>query len=156
MNFKHLAIAALLAVGAVAGFAGDRVKLEFNFYDSDAEIVPVGELPDGVSLGKKVPFQDKKLYGFATPLMIHLDKASKLDLKFVIKGKAGRIKPSVFPCRRQDGVKPVIEVLEFVFCGTSCAKTPFKCTGWTGTGICIDVDDGETVTLKAEFKAPAE
>ena len=115
MNIKHWAIAALLAFCASAGFAGDRIKLEFNFYDSDAEIVPVGKLPDGVSLGKKVPFQVKNLYGFATPLMVHLDKASKLDLKFVVRGKGGMIKPSVFPCRRQNGVKPVIEVLEFVF-----------------------------------------
>ena len=152
MGKKLFAIAALLTAFAVTGFA-DYIKIDLNFWGSDAEIVPVDKLPDGVALWKKLPFHNKNLYGFAHPIMINLDKVQKIDIKFVIKGKAGTIKPSLMLCRRKDGKLPVIECPEFVFNDEASPKVPFQCTGWTGMGVSAEVSDGDTITLKAEFKS---
>ena len=156
MSKKFFAVAILLSVFAVTGFAGDWLRIDLNFWGSDAAIIAVGKLPDGVSLGKKIPFHDTKLYGFSTPIFVDLDKAQKFDIKLVIKGKAGTIKPSIMPCRRKDGKPPVVECLEFVFNEEASPKAPFQCTGWTGMGVTAEVSDGDTITFKAEFKSATE
>lgn len=152
MKLKTLALAVALTALAAAASAGDVVRLDFNFWGSDADVVPVGKLPAGVWLGKKAPFNNKKLYGFATPVFIDIAKAPKIELKFTVKGKSGVIKPSVMPCRGKDGKTPAIECAEFEFNGEVSPKAPLEFSDWTNTGLKSEVDDGDTVTLKAEFK----
>ena len=151
-----IAFVSLFTIGTTLFAGGDWLRIDFNFWGSDAAIVVDGKLPEGVSLGKKIPFHDKKLYGFSTPLLIDLDKAHKLDVKFVIKGKAGKIVPSMMPCRRKDGKPAVIECPVFVFNGEVSPKVPFQCTGWTSMGISAEVEDGDVVKFKAEFKSATE
>ena len=155
MKLRTLAVAVMLTAFAAAGFAGDIVRLDFNFWGSDAAIVPVGKLPPGVWLGKKGPFNDRKLYGFATPLFIDISKTPKFELKFTIKGKSGRIVPSVMPCRGKDGKTPMIECLSFEFNDDASPKAPLKFSGWTNMGLKAEVEDGDTITLKVEFKPVA-
>ena len=156
MKIKTLVVAVLLTALAAAGFAGDIVRLDFNFWGSDADVVPVGKLPAGVWMGKKAPFNNKKLYGFATPIYIDIAKAPKVELKFTVKGKSGVIKPSVMPCRGKNGKTPTVECTEFEFNGEVSPKVPLKFADWTNTGLKSDVDDGDTITLKAEFKPDAK
>ena len=155
MKAKFFAVVALLFALAVSGFAGEFVRIDLNFWGSDAAIVPVGKLPDGVRMLKKVPFNNKKLYGFATPLIVDLGKVRSLDLKFSIQGKAGKIVPSLQSCRGDDGKFPEIECLEFEFNGDASTKMPMKFSKWTNSGVNAEVEDGDTVTLKAEFKTDA-
>ena len=155
MKAKFFAVAALLFALAVSGFAGEFVRIDFNFWGSDAAIVPVGKLPDGVKMLKKTPFNNKKLYGFATPLIIDLGKVKSIDLKFTIKGKAGKIVPSLQACRGDDGKFPTFACLEFEFNGDASTKMPMKFSKWTNSGVSAEVEDGDTVTLKAEFKTDA-
>lgn len=156
MKTKFFAVAALLFACCAASFGGDWLRIDFNFWGSDAAIVAVDKLPEGVDLGRKIPFHDKKLYGFSTPLLIDLDKAQKFEVKFTIKGKAGKISPSMMPCRRKDGKTPIIECTVFEINGESSPKVPFQCTGWTSMGTAIEVDDGDTFTLKIEVKSATE
>jgi len=156
MKIKFFAVTALLFVCCAASFAGDWLRIDFNFWGSDAAIVAVGKLPEGVSLGRKIPFHDKKLYGFSTPLLIDLDKAQKFEAKFAIKGKAGKISPSMMPCRRKDGKTTIIECTVFEVNGEASPKVPFQCTGWTSMGTAIEVDDGDTFTLKLDVKSATE
>ena len=156
MKLKTLAVAALLTIFAAAGFAGDYVRLDFNFWGSDADIVPVGKLPAGVRMLKKAPFNDRKLYGFATPFIIDIAKAPKIELKFTIKGKSGRIVPSLMACRGKDGKTPTVECTNFEFNEEPSPKIPLKFSGWTNMGLKSEVDDGDTITLTVEFKPVAE
>lgn len=152
MKIKTFAVAVMLAAFAAAASAGDIVRLDFNFWGSDAVIVPVGKLPAGVWMGKKAPFNDRKLYGFATPLFIDIAKAPKFEISFTVKGKSGVIRPSVMPCRNKDGKTPTIECAEFEFNGEVSPKVPLEFSDWTNTGLKSEVGDGDTITLKVEFK----
>ena len=152
MKLKTFAIAALLTVFVTAVSAGDIVRFDFNCYGSDADIVPVGKLPDGVSIRKKAPFNNRKIVGRATPLIIDLGKVRKLDLAFNFSGKPGKIVPSLIPWRRKDGSMPTLECTKLELNGKVSPKTPIKFADWVNMGIKIDVQDGDTITLKMEFK----
>ena len=91
MKIKTFAIAAMLVALTAAGFSGDIVRFDFNCYGSDADIVPVDKLPNGVTIGKKAPFNNPKIVGRATPLFIDIDKIRTVDLKFTFSGKPGKI-----------------------------------------------------------------
>lgn len=156
MKLKTFAVVVMLTVFAVTGLAGDIVRLDFNFWGSDAEIVPVGKLPDGVRIGKKAPFNNKKHYGFSTPLFIDIAKTPKIELSFTIKGKSGRIVPSVMPCRGKDGNIPTIECTNFEFNNELSPKVPLKFAVWTNTGLSSELEDGDTIILKAEFAPVAK
>lgn len=155
MKIKFFSVIALLVAFAASGFAGDFVRIDLNFWGSDAAVTAVGKLPAGVRIGKKTPFNNKKLYGFATPIFVDIGKAPKFEITLKIKGKAGVIRPSVQPCRGSDGKFPEFECLEFEFNGNASTKAPLKFKAWTNMELSTEVDDGDTVTLKAEFKPAA-
>ena len=152
MKLKTFAVAALLTVFAAFGAAGDYVRLDFNFWGSDADIGPVGKLPAGVKMLKKAPFNNKQLYGFATPFIIDIAKAPKVELKFTIKGKSGRIAPSLMACRDKGGKLPTIECTVFEFNEEPSPKVPLKFSNWINMGIKSEVADGDTITLTMELK----
>ena len=152
---KFLAAAALIFGICASAPAGDIVSLSFNFYGSDGDVVPVGALPEGIKPGPKIKFRNPKLYGYATTFKIDLDKIRSLDLKFTVKGKAGVIKPSVSSStRNKDGSFKTIECVSFEFCDEPVPNAPCKFSKWTGmsSNTGVEVKDGDTVTLKAEFK----
>ena len=151
MKIKTIAVAVMLTALAVAGFAGDIVRFDFNCYGSDADIVPVGKLPDGVTIRKKAPFNNKKIVGRATPLIIDLGKVRKIDLEFTFHGKTGTIVPSLIPWRRKDGKMPVLECTKLELNGKASPKAPLKFADWVNMGIKIEANDGDTITLKMEF-----
>ena len=150
MKIKIFA-AILLTVFAATVFSGDIVRFDFNCYGSDADIVPVGKLPDGVTIRKKAPFNNPKIVGRATPLIIDLGKVRKLDLEFTFSGKPGKVVPSLIPWRRKDGSMPTLECTKLELNGKASPKTPIKFADWVNMGIKIDVQDGDTITLKMEF-----
>lgn len=151
MKIKFLAVAFMLTFFAAVGFAGDSVRLALNFWDSDADIVPIGKLPPGVKMLKKAPFLNKKIYGFTTQLIIDITQAPKVELKFTIKGKPGKIVPSLTVCRGKDGKTPTVECTNFEFNDEPSPKTPLKFSGWTNLGLKTEVNDGDTITLTVEF-----
>ena len=149
---KTKILAAVLFALVLAVSAGDIVRFDFNCYGSDADIVPVGQLPDGVRIGKKAPFNNPKIVGRATPLIIDIDKVSKLEHSFTVHGKSGRIVPSLIPWRGKDGSMPTVECTKLELNGTPSPKTPIKFADWVNMGIKIDVNDGDTLSLKLELK----
>ena len=155
MSKKFFAVIALLTAFAITGFAGDIVRFDFNCYGSDADIVPVGKLPDGVTIRKKAPFNNKKIVGRATPLIIDLGKVRKIDLEFTFHGKTGTIVPSLIPWRRKNGKMPVLECTKLELNGKTSPKAPLKFSDWVNMGIKIEANDGDTITLKMEFAPPA-
>jgi len=155
MKIKTLAVIASLTIFAAAVSAGDIVRFDFNCYGSDADIVPVGQLPDGVSIRKKAPFNNPKIVGRATPLIIDLGKVRKFEHRFTFSGKPGKIVPSLIPWRRKDGSMPTLECTKLELNGKPSPKAPLKFADWVNMGIKIEVNDGDTITLKIEFGRPA-
>ena len=155
MKIKNLLVALMLTAFAVAGFAGDIVRFDFNCYGSDADIVPVGKLPNGVTIRKKAPFNNKKIEGRATPLIIDLGKVRKIDLEFTYSGKTGTIVPSLIPWRRKNGEMPTLECARLELNGKRSPKAPLKFSDWVNMGIKIVANDGDTITLKIDFSTPA-
>ena len=151
---KKLLLAGILSVMACAGaFAVEIVNLSFNFY-SAGEIVLDGEAPAGVTICRKIRFHNPKLFGYAFPLQINLDKIKSIDLKFKVKGGEGKMEASVSPSAFKDGKKlpaPTLKCTEFLLNDEEVA-TPFTFKKWKGVKK-VMLEDGDTITVKATFEA---
>lgn len=150
---KKLVFAGLLSLLACAGaFAEEFVSISFNFYSAGV-IVPEGEVPAGVTIGKKIRFHNPKLFGFAHPLEMNLGKTKSIKMKFKVKGGDGKVVVSVNSRAVKNGKKlpaPKIKCTEFVL-NEEEVSTPFTYNKWKAVKQ-IEVVDGDTITLEAAFE----
>ena len=151
---KKLLLAGILSLLACAGaFATEIVSISFNFYSAGV-IVPEGELPAGVTVCKKIRFHNPKLFGYAHPIEINLDKTKSVKMKFKVKGGEGKLVVSVNCKAVKDGRKqpaPTIKCTEFIL-NEEEVDTPFTYKKWKAVKE-ITVEDGDTITLEASFEA---
>ena len=149
---KKFLLLAMLC-GAAFAVSADWVEIDFNFYNPDGVITVEGQLPDGVTFGKKIRFHNPKLKGNAFPIRVNLEKTQEVDVKLKVKGE-GKIIPSVCGITDPKRAGWEIECLEFEFCGDASDKTPFVFKKWTsmGSNPPFVAEDGETITIKAKFK----
>ena len=151
---KKLLFAGALALLACAGaFATEIVTISFNFY-SGGEIVLDGKAPAGVTICRKIRFHNPKLFGFAFPTEINLDKTKTVELKFKVKGGEGKLVASVSSRAVKGGKKlpaPAIKCTEFILNDEEVA-TPFGFSKWKAVKT-TTVEDGDTITIKATFEA---
>ena len=151
---KKLLFAGLLSLLACAGArAAEIATISFNFY-SGGEIVLEGKAPEGVTICPKIRFHNPKLFGYAFPLEIDLDKTKSVDLTFKVKGGEGKMEASVSSRAVKNGKKlpaPTIKCTEFVLNDEEVA-TPFTFKKWKGVKKVVLVD-GDTITVKATFEA---
>lgn len=156
MKKKFFAAVLLLAGAALS--AAELVTLDLNYYSTEAtSIRPVGALPRGVSMVRRVKFGNPKLKGFAYRVLIDLGKTKSAELKFVVTG-SGRICPSLSGRITNARGKPlrglIFQCTSFEFCDEpSAVKLPAVIRKWTNMlPRGIDVSDGETLTFKATFE----
>ncbi len=151
---KKILLAGILSLLACVGaFAADIVNLSFNFY-SGGEIVLEGKAPEGVTICRKIRFHDPKLFGYAFPLQINLDKTKSVELTFKVKGGEGKMEASVSPSAFKNGKKqpaPTIKCTEFIL-NDEEVETPFTFKKWKGVKK-VMLEDGDTITVKATFEA---
>ena len=151
---KKTLFSGLLSLLICAGAAATEVaSISFNFY-SDGEIVLEGKAPDGVTICPKIRFHNPKLFGYAFPLEINLDKTRSVDLTFKVRGGSGKMEASV-NCRAFNGRRrlpaPTLRCTEFVL-NDEEAATPFTITKWRGVKT-VMLEDGDTITIKATFES---
>jgi len=150
---KKLFLTGVLSLLVCAGaFATDIVTISFNFY-SAGEIVLDGKAPEGVTICRKIRFHNPKLFGFAFPVQINLDKTKSVELKFKVKGGSGKMEASVSPMAVKDGKKlpvPTLKCTEFEL-NEEEVDTPFTFKKWKGVKT-IMLEDGDTITIKASFE----
>lgn len=153
--FKKLFAAMVLVAGAaVAVSAAEIYSLDLNFYSTDGGTVKVvGKLPPGVVMNKRTRFSNPALKGFAYPLRIDFNKNKTLKLTFVVTSGSGRIAPSLSAPKTKSG-KLVYKCTKFVFCDEPTPrKLPLKVVKWINMyPKCVDVTEGDTVTVVAEFE----
>ena len=153
--FKKLFAAMVLVAGAaVAVSAAEIYSLDLNFYSTDGGTVKVvGKLPPGVVMNKRTRFSNPALKGFAYPLRIDFNKNRTLKLTFAVTSGSGRIAPSLSAPKTKSG-KLVYKCTKFVFCDEPTPrKLPLKVVKWVNMyPRCVDVTEGDTVTIVAEFE----
>ena len=150
---KKLLFAGALSLLACAGaFATEIASVSFNFYSAGV-IVPEGEVPAGVTICPKIRFHNPKLFGFAHPLEVNLDKTKSIKMKFKVKGGEGKVVVSVNSRAVKGGKKlpaPKLTCTEFIL-NDEEVTTPFTYNKWKAVKE-ITVEDGDTITLEASFE----
>ena len=146
--------------GALSVFAANIIEMDLNFYTQDGGTVkPAGELPEGVTMGKKIRFSNPKIKGFAYPVMIDFDKVKSMDLKFSVSAGSGKIAPSLCGLViNADGKmtgKFVFKCIKLEFCAEkSPRELPMTIEKWINMfpPWGVPVTEGDTVTVKATFE----
>ena len=154
--FKKILLAGVFTlVTTVGAFAADTLAMSLNFYADNGEITPVGDLPAGVLMSKKIKFPAKsKLKGYAWPVSIEIDRAPSIELQFKVKG-SGELVVSLNPeiWRPGEGIvsRMTVKCTEFVLDGRK-SKVPFTFSKWTKAARGVMVEDGDVITIKATFE----
>ena len=153
---RKMLLAGVFALVFSAGaFAADFVALTFNYY-ADGEIIPDGDLPDGLKLNKG-RFNNKNLPGHAFGIRLDLAKTPTFKHSFTVQG-GGRLVISVNPFTMVDGkyVKIRVKCVKMVVKGASEVKgkpypVPFVFDKWRYAFPEMMVKDGDTITIEATF-----
>ena len=154
---KKMLLSGLFAlVFSVGAFAADTLGMSLNFYSDKGRITPVGELPAGVTMGKPIKFPAKsKLKGYAWPVIIEIDKAPSVELEFTVTGSGElvvSVNPEIWVAGKGIVSRMTVKCTKFVLNGRPNKKVPFTFSKWTkATARGIMVEDGDTITIKAEF-----
>ena len=155
--FKKMFLAGVLTLAfAAASFAADTLGMSLNFYSDSGKIAPVGELPAGVTMNKPIKFPAKsKLKGYAWPVLIEIDKAPEINLEFKVEGSGELVvslNPEIWVAGKGIVSRMTVKCIKFVLNGRPNKKVPFTFSKWTkATPRGIMVEDGDTVSIKAEF-----
>ncbi len=150
---KMLLAGAFSRLVSAGAFAADVLAMSLNFHDNDGNITVAGELPAGVMMAKRIRFSNKKLKGYAYPVMIEIDRVPTVDLTFKITGQ-GEFVVSVNPEIWKDGKiasRMKVKCTEFVLNGKPRKAGPLTFEKWFPAGK-IKVKDGDMVTIKATFE----
>lgn len=158
---RFFAVMLLVAGAAVSAVAANVIAMDLNFYTRDGGTVkPVGKLPDGVTLGKRIRFSNPKIKGFAYPVRIDFDKVRTVDLKFVVSSGNGKIAPSLCGMvTRPDGSmcgKFLFKCTKLEFCGEEARRElPLTVNSWINMfpPWGVPVTEGDVVTVRATFDA---
>ena len=158
---KCFAVMLLVAGGAVSSFAANVIAMDLNFYTTDGGTVkPVGKLPDGVTMERKIRFSNPKIRGFAYPVRIDFDKVKAVDLKFVVSSGSGKIAPSlcgiVVNSEGKITGKFVFKCTKLEFCDEDTPKgLPFTVKQWVNMfpPWGVPATEGDTFTVKAVFES---
>ena len=154
--FKKFLLAGVFALMvSTYAFAADVLGMSLNFYSDEGKITPIGEFPAGVLMGKPIKFPAKaKLKGYAWPVRIEIDRVPSIDLQFKVEGN-GVLAVSVNPVI-WEGSKIVstmkVKCTEFVLNGRPTKRIPFTFDKWVHAADKINVEDGDTITIKATFE----
>ena len=112
--------------------AAPIVRIDFPCQNFWGQLSAVTQLPDGVWIGERAPFYDKKKKGYTFPVFVDLSKTSDFDVtfKFAGTGKA-RMAPALTGYADDDrSEQTVLRVLEFEVDGDKSAKAPAEFKHW--------------------------
>ena len=117
---------------AVVLNAAPIVRIDFPCQNFWGQLTAVTQLPDGVWIGERAPFYDKKKKGYTFPVFVDLAKTPGFDVtfKFTGQGKA-RMSPALTGYADDDRAEQTtLRVLEFSVDGDPSVKAPGKFQHW--------------------------
>ena len=151
--WKKLMIAFFaLVLGATAVQAKDLVTIEI-YFSGEGSVSLVGELSKGMFRAET----KKGSWGVMYPYFIDLGKAQTMELKFRVTGK-GKFSPALYAFRREEGKKNqtiAVECTAFEVDEESAPSVPCIIDKWKRM-TSREVENGDEIVVKAEFKPVAE
>jgi len=178
---KKLIIAGLVTLAFAAALnAAPIVRIDFPCQNFWGQLKCLDELPDGVWIGERAPFHDKRRKGYTFPVFVDLAKVTEFELTFKFEGTGmARMAPALTGYADDDRKQMTeLQVVEFSVDGDNSAKAPATFKNWLSmtpfvaatekelkknTKVAagqnywqIFVTGGKTVKVKAKFKAAAK
>ena len=175
---KKLVLAGLLVWGMAAVLnAAPIVRIDFPCQNFWGQLKCVDELPDGVWIGERNTFHDKRRKGYTFPVFVDLAKTTGFELTFKFEGTGmARMAPALTGYADDDRKQMTeLQVLAFDVDGDRSTKAPAAFKNWysmtpfvaatdkelkKGTVIAagkqywqIFVTNGKTIKVRAKFKA---
>ena len=174
---KKLVLAGLLVWGFAAVLnAAPVVRIDFPCQNFWGQLTCVDELPDGIWIGERKTFHDKRRKGYTFPVFVDLAKTTEFELTFKFEGQGmARMAPALTGYADDDR-KQMTELQAVVFDvdGDKSSKTPATFKNWfsmtpfvaavekeikKGTVVKagqnywqIFVTNGKTIKVKAKFQ----
>ena len=177
---KKLVLAGLVAWGfAVVLNAAPIVRIDFPCQNFWGQLTCLDRLPDGVWIGERAPFYDKKKKGYTFPVFIDLSKTTEFELTFKFEGKHQgfvRLCPALTGYADDDRQEQTdLQVLAFDVDGDKSFRVPATFKNWYSVTPFVSatdkelkkdspvkagqkyyqifVTDGKTIRVHAKFKA---
>jgi len=175
---KKLVLAGLLVLAFAAVLnAAPIVRIDFPCQNFWGQLKCLDELPEGVWIGERGTFHDKRKKGYTFPVFVDLAKATGFELTFKFEGQGmARMAPALTGYADDDRKQMTeLKVVEFSVDGDRSAKAPATFKNWysvtpfvaaadkeikKGTKVAagkpywqIFVANGKTIRVKAKFKA---
>ena len=175
---KKLMLAGLLVLGMAAALnAAPIVRIDFPCQNFWGQLSCVDQLPDGVWVGERATFYDKRKKGYTFPVFVDLAKITEFELTFKFEGTGmARMAPALTGYA-DDARKQMTElkVVEFSVDGDKSGKAPATFKNWLSMTPFVAATDkelkkdtvvkagqqywqifvtnGKTVKVHAKFKA---
>ena len=182
---KKLIIAGLMTLAFAAALnAAPIVRIDFPCQNFWGNLTAVTPLPDGVWIGERQGFYDKRKKGYSFPVFVDLAKAKSFDVTFKFVGQGAKI-VRMMPAltgyltdahTAEDQTE--LKCVEFEIDGDKSSKVPCVFKSWTSMVPLISatdkmlkegspvkagqkyyqifVVDGKTIRVKAKFENPLE
>ena len=175
---KKLVLAGLLGWGmAVILNAAPVVRIDFPCQNFWGQMTCVDELPDGVWIGERAGFYDKKKKGYTFPVFIDLGKITEFELTFKFDGQGmARMSPALTGYADDDRQEQTdLQVLAFDVDGDKSFRAPATFKNWYSMTPFVSATDkelkkdspvkagpkywqifvsnGKTIKVRAKFKA---
>ena len=130
---KKLMLAGLMMWGMAAVLnAAPIVRIDFPCQNFWGKLTCVDELPDGVWVGERKTFHDKRRKGYTFPVFVDLAKVTGFELtfKFTGQGKA-KMAPALTGYADDDRKQMTeLQVVEFSVDGDKSGKAPATFKNW--------------------------
>ena len=145
---KKLVLAGLLVCGMAAVLnAAPIVRIDFPCQNFWGELKCLDKLPDGVWIGERKTFYDKKKKGYTFPVFIDLAKTTEIDLTFRFEGKQQglvRMAPALTGyADEEDWEMTNLQVVEFSVDGDKSVKAPATFKNWYSMTPFVAASDRE-------------
>lgn len=177
---KKLVLAGLLAWSFAAVLnAAPVVRIDFPCQNFWGQLTCLDQLPDGVWIGERAGFWDKKKKGYTFPVFIDLAKITEFELTFKFEGKHQgfvRLCPALTGYADDDRQEQTdLQVLAFDVDGDKSFRVPATFKNWYSVTPFVSatdkelkkdspvkagqkyyqifVTDGKTIRVHAKFKA---
>ncbi len=182
---KKLVLASLLVWGLTTVLnAAPIVRIDFPCQNFWGQLTAVTELPDGVWIGERQGFYDKRKKGYSFPVFVDLAKVKSFDVTFKFVGQGAKI-VRMMPAltgyltdARTAEDQTELKCTEFSIDGDASAQAPCVFKNWKSMtpfvaatekelkpGSVVEagkkyyqifVVNGKTIRVKAAFENPLE
>ena len=143
---KKLVLAGLLACGLTAVLnAAPIVRIDFPCQNFWGQLTCLDQLPDGVWIGERAGFWDKRKKGYTFPVFVDLAKITEFELTFKFEGQGmARMSPALTGYEDDDRTTMTnLQVVFFDVDGDKSFRAPATFKNWYSLTPFVSATDKE-------------